>query len=785
MTGTVDTPAAGFPEYLDSAPPQLSVAEAASLAAQCFQVNGRVRQLDGERDQNFLLESEASGRFVLKVSTAQDGPEVLHMQAAALRHIWHLDPELPVMRPLPTADGRDWADWVGATGERHLARLFVASPGRHLKAEDFDRDSLHELGISCGRLGLALRSFFHPAAGRPLAWDIRRVVELRPLLAMIEDADRRAMVQRALDDFGEGPLAQLGGLRSQVIHNDLSLSNLLFDEGRRLSGILDLGDAIHAPLVFDPVVCAESLLQRKDGFAALASLIKGYSSVIPLEEGEISLFPELLRARWVALVLISQFRMRRFPATARYVASWQDGVWAMFEQAERPGLDRWRDRVRLAASGADQDEPSAHAVRHLGGRRQRLFGPALSPLFYQSPLHLVRGRGVWLFDSGGRRYLDAYNNVPIVGHSNPLVVGAATRQAALLNTNVRYLSLPALDLAERLLEKLPRELDTVMFATSGSEANDLAWRMASAFSGARGTVVSAHAYHGSTAVTAACSPEEWRGREVPSHVALIPAPDGYVGPSRRGEADWALWYSSQLDRAVAELASRGHRPSALFVDTGWSSEGVLIPPPEYLQDLQRRWRSHGGLMIADEVQMGFGRSGARMWGFELAQVVPDIVTMGKPMGNGAAIAAVVTRREIVERFADGARWFSTFGGNPVACAAAHAVLDILERDHLVRHAGEVSERIGAGLLDLSSRHPCLGDIRRAGLLIGVELVSDRATRAPLDASQIVEGMRERGVLIGATGPRHNVLKIRPPLVFEEEHAAMLLETLDQVLARAE
>lgn len=771
-----------FPGHVDSAPPKLTVAEAASLAARCFGLEGSLRRLGGERDQNFLVEAGPRGRFVLKVSCSQDGPEVLEMQGAALRHIGRLDPQLPVMRPQLTVGGAEWADWVAATGEHHLARLFTASPGRHLKVDDFDRDSLRELGIACGRLDLALRGFFHPAAGRTLSWDLRRVPELRPLLTTIEDPGRRAMVQRALDEFEDGPSTQLGRLRAQVIHNDLSLSNLLFDEDRRLSGFLDFGDMIHAPLIIDSVVAAEALLQRRDGMAALASLVAGYSTLIPLEEDEIALLPDLLRARWVALVLISQFRMRRFPATARYVAGWQAGVWEMLETVETLGTELWRHRVRLAASGAPPDVDSQANISALADRRQRVFGPALSPLFYANPLHLVRGSGVWLFDSAGRRYLDAYNNVPIVGHCHPLVLGAQARQAALLNTNVRYLSLPALDLAERLLEMFPADLDTVMFATSGSEANDLAWRLANSFTGAQGTVVSTNAYHGSTTVTAACSPEEWRGRPAPDHVALVPAPDGYFGPSRAGEPGWSLWYSSKVDQAIAELASRGHRPSALLVDTGWSSEGILTPPPQYLQDLQRRWRSRGGLLIADEVQMGFGRSGVRMWGFELAGVVPDIVTLGKPMGNGAAIAAVVTRREIVERFADHARWFSTFGGNPVACAAAHAVLDILERDHLVSHAGEVSQRIDAGLWDLSRRHRCLGDIRRAGLLIGVELVSDPATRAPLDAGRIVDGMRDKGILIGSTGPRHNVLKIRPPLVFQEEHADMLLDALDQVLA---
>jgi 4-aminobutyrate aminotransferase-like enzyme/Ser/Thr protein kinase RdoA (MazF antagonist) len=767
---------------LESPPPSLTPQQVAKIAAAEFGQAGTIAPLEGERDQNFAL-SAHSGRFVVKVSNAQDSEEVLAMQLAAMRHVAEVAPDLPVMAPVTSLDGRDWVAGQGVDGKTYLVRLFRESPGRHLEARSMSLEAVAALGGDCARLGKALRGFFHPAAGRELAWDLRRVPQLRPLLELIPEPDRRAMVARAIDDFEQLALPRLGGLRAQVIHNDLCLSNVLFGDDQRLSAILDFGDLIHAPLICDLVASAEHLLQRDDGLLSLRTLVDAYSAVTPLEDAEAELFPDLLRARWAALALISSFRRERYPATARYVSSWQVGVWEMFQTVDDWGPRRWRAQMARAAglpSPAAAGDPPC--IPELAAKRQRLLGTALSPLFYRSPLHLVRGKGVFLFDPAGRRYLDCYNNVPIVGHGHPRVVAAIARQARLLNTNVRYLHQLPLDLAERLVETMPAGLDTVMFANSGSEVNDLAWRLARSFTGGSGAVVSSHAYHGSTWVTAGLSPEEWRGEEMAGQVALIPAPDGYFGEHRREVSGWAVRYAAELDRAIEELASRGLAPGALFIDTGWSSEGILAPPPEYLVELCRRWRAAGGVVVADEVQMGFGRSGSELWGFQLHGIVPDLVTMGKPMGNGHPVAALVARRELVERFAQTSSWFSTFGGNPVAAAAALAVLEILEEDRLVAHAGSMSGRLRAGLDRLADRYPTIGDVRQTGLLVGVELVQDRRTRQPHPAGPVVEGLRDRGVLIGSTGPRGNVLKIRPPLVIAEEEVDLLLDALDSTLA---
>jgi 4-aminobutyrate aminotransferase-like enzyme len=391
-------------------------------------------------------------------------------------------------------------------------------------------------------------------------------------------------------------------------------------------------------------------------------------------------------------------------------------------------------------------------------------------LSYDEPITMARATGVWMTDAEGIDYLDAYNNVPHVGHCRPEVVAAIAEQAARLNTNTRYLVAGVTEYAERLASRFPPPLDTVLFANSGSEANDLAWRIARTVTGHDGFIVTENAYHGATALTMATSPEEV-GRLEP-WVGTVAAPDTFDGAHAGPEAGDA--YAGLFDEAAGKLNQASHQLAAFACDTIFSSDGIFVPPDGYLAEVYRKARNAGGLCIADEVQAGFGRLG-EMWGFDGHGVVPDIVTLGKPMGNGEPIAAVVTSSPIADAFFEDAYYFSTFAGNPVSVAAARAVLDILENDDLLGHAG----RLGAHLRGEIGRigDGSVVDIRGKGLFIGVELAVDAAT-----TQRVVEDMRRRRVLIGRTGPEGNVLKIRPPLVFGEEHTAILTEALAGSLA---
>ena len=436
------------------------------------------------------------------------------------------------------------------------------------------------------------------------------------------------------------------------------------------------------------------------------------------------------------------------------------------------------------------DRPDARKV-DLARRRRAHLGPSLS-LSYRDPLHIVRGSGSRLYDDAGRSYLDTVNNVPHVGHANRRVAEAIAHQSRILNTNTRYLHEEILTLADELLAHLPDPLEVVFLVCSGSEANELALRMARCHTGREGVVCVEGGYHGNTAGLVSISPYKFDGpggHGAGPGVAVAALPDTYRGRFRAEEGpaggrDVADLYADEVARAAAALEERkGPGVAAFIVEPILSCGGQIEPPPGYLARAFAQIRAAGGVCIADEVQVGFGRVGDAFWGFALQGVVPDIVTMGKPMGNGHPVAAVATTRSIADSFANGMEYFSTFGGNPVSCAAARAVLAELRDRDLQEHA----RRIGNGLLDslraLAERHPIVGDVRGRGLFLGIELVRSRQSREPFPeaCSHLINRARRMGVLLGVDGPDHNVIKIKPPMVFSEDDAALLVQTLDRVL----
>jgi 4-aminobutyrate aminotransferase-like enzyme len=416
-------------------------------------------------------------------------------------------------------------------------------------------------------------------------------------------------------------------------------------------------------------------------------------------------------------------------------------------------------------------------------RRRKLLGAAYE-LFYQEPVHLVLGEGVWLFDADGRKYLDMYNNVAHVGHCHPHVVEALTQQIARLNTHTRYLHDNVLDYAERLTGKFPHGLDTAMFTCTGSEANELALRIARTCTGGSGIIVTDFAYHGNTKAIYEISISDVATDQIPPFVATVPIPDTYRGEFRGKDA--GKHYAKHVQHAVDELESRGVKPAAFVIDTIISSSGVVQPPPGYLKKAAEIIRKAGGLFIADEVQPGFGRTGKHFWGYQADDFIPDIVTMGKPMGGGHPIAAVVSRCGLVDEFAGYDSYFNTFGGNPVSCAAALAVLDVIEQQNLQENARVVGEYLSKGLRILSAKHPVIGDVRGTGLFIAVEFVTDHDRRKPATeiAASVVNSLKNNGVLTGTIGPHANILKLRPPMVFSNENADYMLGILDQVLVES-
>lgn len=410
-------------------------------------------------------------------------------------------------------------------------------------------------------------------------------------------------------------------------------------------------------------------------------------------------------------------------------------------------------------------------------RRNKILGPAYR-LFYETPLELVRGSGTYVYDSDGNEYLDAYNNVPCVGHAHPRVVEAVHQQMRTLNTNTRYLQESILDYTEQLLATFPTELGNAMYTCTGSEANDLALRVAHHVTGNQGIIVTANAYHGVTSTVAAMSPSLGQNSPLGPHVRLIAAPD-----IRCASGDLEAYMRAQTVDAIADLHRHGYGLAAFVADSIFSSDGVFADPPGFLVAIGDEVHRSGGLYIADEVQPGFGRTGDAWWGFQRHGLVPDIVTLGKPMGNGIPIAAAIFRPELLVDFGRKVRYFNTFGGNTVSIAAAQAVLDVIRDEQLIDNAAHVGRQLLAGVQEQAKVSDQLGDVRGAGLFVGVDVVSDseRRTPDPGTAARIVNSLRARRVLISASGPDGNVLKVRPPMAFRSADADRFLDEFHRIM----
>jgi 4-aminobutyrate aminotransferase-like enzyme len=420
------------------------------------------------------------------------------------------------------------------------------------------------------------------------------------------------------------------------------------------------------------------------------------------------------------------------------------------------------------------------ATDDLIARRDRLFGTG-APLFYDHPVHLVRGEGVWLFDADGRRYLDVYNNVPVVGHCNPRVVEAMARQASMHTTHSRYISGLVLDYADRVIDLHHEQIESIVFTCTGTEANEVAMLMARAATGGRGFICTDGAYHGNSALVGSLTRGPLRGRP---DVHAVPFPQRYR-PLVEGVDDAALCdaYLSEVDRAITDFARAGVPFAGLIVCSILANEGLPDVPTGFLPRAAEMVRAAGGVVIMDEVQAGFCRSG-HWWGYELMGVVPDIVTMGKPMGNGLPLAACAARRDLVDAFRAKSRYFNTFAASPLQAAVGGAVLDELESRDLLSSVESVGGRLRDRLRVMAEGVEQIGDVRGSGLFIGIDWVTDRDSRTPDPdgAARVANRLRDRGVLLSNAGLHRNVLKVRPPLVFDDEHADMFVEAFVDVLS---
>jgi 4-aminobutyrate aminotransferase-like enzyme/Ser/Thr protein kinase RdoA (MazF antagonist) len=781
-----------MPEARVAAP--ISAEEAADITEKIYGLKVLAQPLPGEYDDNFQVSTVDGRVFVLKAMHPAREESFVDMQCQALRHLAKKVPQLELPRVTPTKDGRLFAYCDASDGMRRIVWLLGFVQGTvFAAAKPHTPELLASFGKLLGEIDSALLDFSHPATKRELKWDSSKALWAREYLDFIKDESRRELAAKFLNLYEREALAKFPYLRRSVIYGDANDYNALITEvsgqSPRVSSVIDFGDMHFGLTVAEPAVAAAyAILGQPDPVAAAAAVVGGYHRALHLADDEIAAFFPLMAARLAVSVINSAHRQSLVPDDP-YVTLTEGPAWEALGRLATidPRAAEASFRAACTLPVAARRVAQKSYEDSLASRR-KLLGANLS-LSYDKPLKIVAGSRQFLYDDAGRAFLDVYNNVPLVGHSHPRVIQAIENQLRLLNTNTRYLHDNILRYAERLTKVLPQSLRVCYFVNSGSEANELAIRLARAHTGREDVLVLEHAYHGNTSTLIDVSPYKFdgpggRGQKPWVHVA--PLADDYRGPYRRGDPGIGNKYAAHILEILEKLRKEGRGIAAFLAETFPSVGGQIVFPENYLKEAYRHVRAAGGVCIADEVQVGFGRLGTHMWGFETQGAVPDIAVFGKPIGNAFPLAAVVTTREIAASFANGMEFFSTFGGNPVACAAGLAVLEVLEEEHLQKNALEVGSAWMEDLRSLQTKFALIGDVRGSGLFVGVDLVNDRASRAPAtrQASYVVNRLRDLGILAGTDGPHHNVLKLRPPLIFSKSDIQVFGRALGKVLEEA-
>lgn len=761
---------------LDLSAPALSTDRASTLLHERWGLTPSVlRPLPSERDYNVMVDD----KHVFKVSNEGEPRAAVEMEVIAGAHIASVAPDISVPSTLSATSGSTVDTITDDNGIECLARVITRVPGTVIEGHVITADLAEQVGGLASRASVALQGLFHPAAGRQIDWDVRRAADVLMKDRIIEQLGDVGRTLRHLIPQMAAAAGATHALPSGLHHADVTLTNVLADGGE-ITGLIDFGDMHHTASVCDLAVCLTSVLrntaanQPLDVWQLTEAVLVGYQRHRLLCPAEVAVLGDLVLSRLGVTLAISARRQITHAGNAAYIGQHDKSSTRVLDELARLPSAELADRMaRLAGTLRSPSRVVPTAENDLIARRDRVMGGQLSPLFYRRPLEIVRGEGPWLIDRAGRRYLDAYNNVAVLGHAHPAVTQAIGRQLAELNTNSRYLHAAIVELAERLIDTVPAELDTCLFTTSGTEANDLAWRMATAYTAGTGAVIVEHAYHGSSKWLTDLSSADWPPGYRPPHVATFTAP-GLTPTSLTSDAATA-----GIQAAADELLSNGDRVALVLADSAFTSEGIRDAPDEFFAGLVAGAHRNGALYLADEVQCGYHRSGHDMWLFPTTRITPDFVTLGKPMGAGYPMGAVLTRREIADSLARNFEYFSTFAATPAAAVAGLTVLDFLQQHSIPAAVESVGDYLRHRLADLNAAQ--IGEIRGRGLLVGLELLTPDDYAGPNFAQDVLSGLLDRGVLAGVTGRRRDVLKLRPPLIWRSEHVDRFTATLRSVL----
>ncbi|MCO4797983.1 MAG: aminotransferase class III-fold pyridoxal phosphate-dependent enzyme [Colwelliaceae bacterium] len=764
-------------------PIEFSDCEIRTILSTQYQISGKLKKLPGYCDQNFRLTCPNGNQYIVKIANVNDAQIELEMQNAAMAHLSAQGCAVPHALLNKTGNSLSTFD---KNQQCYFLRVLTYLPG------DFyvDAPSLthnvqlwSNLGKFIGKIDLALTNFQHPGAYRYLEWDLAQGYRVCMDKKHILDKQQSQLVEHFLLQYQTQTMPLLSKLPQGVIHNDANDYNLLIDNKSApttISGLIDFGDMVHSQIINElAIACAYALMNEKhDLLTTLKTIVAGYHEVRPLQEVELEVLLSLISLRLCTTVCNGAIAFSQQPDNDYLLVSIKP-AWLLLEQLKALNPFAVLCQLRQVChysfdSGQDKKTIINYRKKHLG--------KTLS-VSYQAPLKIVRGQGAYLFDEQGTRYLDMVNNVCHVGHCHPNVVAAGQEQLAKLNTNTRYLHDNIVNYTDKLLSTMPDELSVCMLVNSGSEANELAFRLARCYTKSKELLVVDGAYHGNTNACIEASPYKFNGpggEGIQSYVHTVTLPDPYRGEFLGNTAETANHYANSVKKTIEKLTLLGKKPSAFICESIQGVAGQIIMPDGYLSSVYQYVRDAGGVCIADEVQVGFGRVGTHMWAFETQNVIPDIVTLGKPIGNGHPMAAVITTQVIADAFVTGMEYFNTFGGNPVSCAIGSAVLDVIEQENLQGHALTTGKYFQEQLTQLQQHFDLIGDVRGLGLFIGVELVEDRITKQPATdkTSWLVEFFKHHHILLSTEGPFYNILKIKPPLAFSENDVDKFIKVLE-------
>jgi 4-aminobutyrate aminotransferase-like enzyme len=628
-----------------------------------------------------------------------------------------------------------------------------------------------------------LTNFYHPATFRYYEWDIKNALDAQKNLQHILLPANRRLAAYFLLQYETEVLPSLSSLRMATIHNDANDYNLLVKD-EEVIGLIDFGDMVHTCLINNlAIACTYAMLDTEDPLTVAAEIVRAYHTKLALTELEISLLYYLIAGRLCISVCKSAYNYSLDSSNVHHFIT-EKPAWNLLNQLIQINPLKAHHTFRVVCGFSPLIQPEDEYENLIKDRKQ-FVGKNLS-ISYQKKVKIVQGALQYLYDDKGNTFVDCVNNVSHVGHCHPTVVWALQKQAAKLNTNTRYLHDNLVEYAKMLTATLPSSLQVCYFTNSGSEANDLAIRMSRHFTSQKDVIVLDYAYHGTSTTAMELSPYKFDGKggfgKMP-YIHKAQNPDMYRGEFRYNDQQAGEKYARDVQRIIKELADKEKKPAAFICETLLGVGGQIPLPPNYLQEVYQKVREVGGVCIADEVQVGFGRVGDKFWGFELQGVIPDIVVLGKPIGNGHPLAAVIVTREIAEAFDNGMEYFNTFGGNPVSMSVGKAVLQVIQEEELQKNALIVGNYLLNRLKKLVPKFSIIGDVRGCGLFIGVELVRDKKTLEPAvpEIDLIVEKMKERGIFLSTDGPLHNVLKIKPPIIFSQTNADQLVDNLEIVL----